>query len=343
MVPVAAASAGADLIAQGVATLLQAGQQSAEQAAQIQALQQQIQGLEAAVDLLGSVPVTRIEYTRANPPEPKGTVAGEHYMFPALLALLAAEPRFPVALLGPAGTGKTTAVSRAAKHLGLPYAITGALLTRWDVEGMQDAHGTYHPSSFYEAFTNGDSVFLFDDFDASSPAAFASLNSIIGGAEGSFCGRMTSPSPGLRMVASCNTWGGSQAHEYTGRERQDAAALDRFVCVTWPPDWRTLGASVGLDLGKRAKVTAPRLGVTYHDDARRGMCERIITLSTSTHREVRVGPRALLQAMWLMDTIAPDLETVELWVCRKGADLDAYTEALQEVSLSPLASESWAR
>ena len=47
-----------------------------------------------------------------------------------------------VALVGPAGSGKTTMAENIAQELGLDFYFTGALMHEYKLTGFIDAHGT---------------------------------------------------------------------------------------------------------------------------------------------------------------------------------------------------------
>ena len=134
-----------------------------------------------------------------------------------------------VALIGPAGSGKTSAVRAAADLLGLDYYSVGACQTPYELTGFVSASGDRVETSFSRFCQNG-GVFLFDELDGSSPKALTVLHEALDNR------RLTLPGgesielhPSCLIVASANTWGRGADRTYVGRNALDGATLDRFV------------------------------------------------------------------------------------------------------------------
>jgi len=134
-----------------------------------------------------------------------------------------------VALIGPAGSGKTSAVRAAADLLGLDYYSVGACQTPYELTGFISASGDRVETSFSRFCQNG-GVFLFDEVDGSSPKALTVLHEALDNR------RLTLPGgesielhPSCLIVASANTWGRGADRTYVGRNALDGATLDRFV------------------------------------------------------------------------------------------------------------------
>jgi len=134
-----------------------------------------------------------------------------------------------VALIGPAGSGKTSAVRAAADLLGLDYYSVGACQTPYELTGFISASGDRVETSFSRFCQNG-GVFLFDELDGSSPKALTVLHEALDNR------RLTLPGgesielhPSCLIVASANTWGRGADRTYVGRNALDGATLDRFV------------------------------------------------------------------------------------------------------------------
>jgi MoxR-like ATPase len=149
--------------------------------------------------------------------------------------LLKTLPRFPVWLPGPAGSGKTTAARNAATALGVPFHHHGAVDNVYQLLGFIDAGGTYHGTSFRAAYEHG-GVFLWDEVDASNPAALVAFNAAIENGECVFPDKMVPKHPQCYFAAAANTYGTGATHEYVGRTKLDAATLDRFVMLDWHYD-----------------------------------------------------------------------------------------------------------
>jgi hypothetical protein len=188
------------------------------------------------VDALGVA--TRVEI--------KNTETGEiadlgiqHKQFPVLLAAIGARlsdgHRINVWLAGPAGSGKTTAAQLAAKALGLEFGFTGAIDTPYPLVGFIDAHGRCVRTPFRERYEHG-GVFLFDEYDGSNPSATLPFNAALANGHCAFPDAIVARHPDFVGIAAANTWGLGGTAEYVGRNRLDAASLDRFVSIGWEVD-----------------------------------------------------------------------------------------------------------
>lgn len=136
-----------------------------------------------------------------------------------------------VALVGPAGTGKSYIARQVADHTGRDFYVNGAMLSKYDLIGYNDAHGTYHSTPAYDAFSHG-GLHCFDEMDASSPDAVVSFNGMTD--DQPFftfpCGQVEQH-PDYVAIACMNTWGNGASADYVGRYKQDAASMTRFVKV----------------------------------------------------------------------------------------------------------------
>lgn len=162
-------------------------------------------------------------------------VKNQHFLFPQVLKSLIA--RVNVALVGPAGSGKTSMVHNAATALGLSFysksvsAQTGV----HEFFGYQDANGNFVRTLFREAYEKG-GVFLVDEFDAGNPNVLAALNQATANGSCAFPDRMVEKHKDFLAVMAGNTYGTGATAEYVGRNKIDAATLDRFVFIEVPYD-----------------------------------------------------------------------------------------------------------
>ena len=170
------------------------------------------------------------------------TIEGAHEMFPDVLRYVQAG--LNVALVGPAGTGKSTIAHMAAEALSLEFRGCGALMSRYDLVGYCDANGVYHESPLFQAFTEGH-LFCFDELDGSAPDAVVAFNAVTDN-QGvyAFPHGMYKKHENFVSIACMNTWGTGASADYVGRFKQDAAAMNRFVRVYIDYD-RTLEARLG--------------------------------------------------------------------------------------------------
>ncbi len=157
----------------------------------------------------------------------------KHESFPKLQATIKAG-LMPM-LVGPAGTGKSTAVEQAAFDLGLKFYSANRVQMAFELTGYQDASGQYQPTQFYQAYKNG-GVFFLDEIDGSSPEALVTINTAMAQGYMNFPTGKVYMNKNFRLVAAGNTYGTGADAQYVGRNELDAATLDRFVVIRWDYD-----------------------------------------------------------------------------------------------------------
>jgi hypothetical protein len=140
-------------------------------------------------------------------------------------------------LVGPAGSGKTTACQHAAEALGLPFYTNGALTGAHELMGYKDASGTYHGTPFRQAFAFG-GVYLMDEMDRSDPAAVLALNSALANGFAAFPDQAepVKAHADFIPVVAANTYGRGADRLYIGANQLDASTLDRFAVLSWDYD-----------------------------------------------------------------------------------------------------------
>jgi cobaltochelatase CobS len=156
-----------------------------------------------------------------------------HKAFPEVLAAVAAD--LNVMLVGPAGAGKTHLCADVAKALDLPFSFTGALDSPYKLLGFTDAQGRTVRTPYRESYEHG-RVFLFDEIDASAPAALLAFNAGLSNGHQDFPDACVTRHESFRAIASANTYGCGQDRVYVGRNQLDAASLDRFVVIAMDYD-----------------------------------------------------------------------------------------------------------
>jgi cobaltochelatase CobS len=174
-----------------------------------------------------------------------------HYKFPLLAAAVAA--RVNIMLVGPAGSGKTTAAAQVAKALDLPFYGTGAINTEYKLSGFIDAQGRVISTAFRKAFEHG-GVFLFDEIDGSLPGALLAFNSALANDWYDFPDANIKRHDNFRVIAGANTFGTGADRQYVGRNQLDAASLDRYAVLDWGYDEVLEAAMIGADAPKGAPV-----------------------------------------------------------------------------------------
>lgn len=167
----------------------------------------------------------------------------QHKQFPALLKLIQAG--FPVWIPGPAGSGKTTAVHNVAKAINATLFMPpeGPIENKYGMIGFENATGKFMETTLYKAAKTAAEnreqrvIYFIDECDAGYPNALLVLNAVM---ENGYCtfanGERIEYGRNLQFVAGANTWGNGATHEYVGRNKVDAATLDRFVMLAWGYD-----------------------------------------------------------------------------------------------------------
>ena len=162
-------------------------------------------------------------------PEDDDDSEPEHEMLKTVLKYIRAG--LNVALVGPAGTGKSYMARQIAALLERDYYVNGAMLSKYDLIGYCDAGGVYHGTPAHDAFKNG-GVHCFDELDASAPDAVVAFNGMTD--DQPFytfpCGQIAQHDDYV-AIACMNTWGNGASADYVGRYKQDAASMTRFVKV----------------------------------------------------------------------------------------------------------------
>lgn len=165
---------------------------------------------------------------------PKKNMGVQHFKFEKLLKVIGT--RESVFLVGPAGSGKTSAAEKVAEALELEFRSisVGAQTTETKFFGYMWG-GEYVRSLFREAFEFG-GVFLIDEIDAGNSNVLTSINQALANGVCAFPDGMVKKHPDFVCVAGGNTYGSGANREYVGRNQLDAATLDRFVFMDWPYD-----------------------------------------------------------------------------------------------------------
>lgn len=137
-----------------------------------------------------------------------------------------------IMMVGAAGAGKSKMVSQAARVFKLdfyPMSI-GAQTTKSDLMGFMNAQGDYTSSPVRMAFENG-GVLLLDEIDAGNSGTLTILNNLLSNDEIMFPDKRVHKHKDFICVCTANTYGKGGTMEYVGRNRLDAATLDRFVVI----------------------------------------------------------------------------------------------------------------
>ena len=185
--------------------------------------------------------IVRIEVKTPKIETPKDGIF--HKQFPTLVKLIAAGQH--VYLPGPPGTGKSHAAQAAAEALGYRFASIslGPTTPESRLWGGMDANGRFHEppllAGIRYAMEHPDQGFVkcLDEMDNGHPGILATLNSLMAN------GWVTAPNGdvltvgrNLVLIGAANTYGTGPTAEFAGRNKLDAATLDRFAYLPWDTD-----------------------------------------------------------------------------------------------------------
>ena len=243
--------------------------------------------------------------------------ATHHYAFRQLIAM--ARARVPAMLVGPAGSGKTTAARQIGDLLGLRTYIESCNphMSAWDVLGFVGPDGNYHRSKARDAVEHG-GVLMFDEMDASNPGNLVAINALAAAHAGQTVdfpdGAAVPMHADCVIVAGCNTYGDGASDQYVGREQLDAATLDRFAIVDWNYDLALERRMAGPDMTEWVK----------HVQAVRRIVDR-------KKLPLLVSPRATVNGAKLLRDAMLDWDDVERSVLFRGASDDTIAAIRAEL------------
>lgn len=249
-------------------------------------------------------------------PTPRLTTK-RHQIFDALRRAVAANVN--VFLVGPAGAGKTTVAQQVAQSLSLRFHFNGALQSEYKLTGFRDAQGRVHRTAFREAFEHG-GVYLFDEIDASQPAALLAFNAALANGMFDFPDRTVRAHPNFRCIAAANTWGKGATMDYVGRNALDAATLDRFA---------TLEMRYDNSLERRIAQLAAK-GDNILAESWLEVVQKTRAACVSHELRHIVSPRATQQGLSLM-TGGITAEGASIMVLRRGLEETSWGRILPHI------------
>ena len=190
-----------------------------------------------------------------------------------------------VMLSGPAGSGKSSLAMQACKEM---FNIKGDFYDviksgkfaqisfspdtmSADMLGFTDVNGVYHETDIVKVFREG-GVMLFDEVDSADPSVFTKLNTMVANGTVPTPNGVVTRHPEAYFVWTGNTWGTGANPMYCGRNRLDAASLDRVTCATIYVDYdtkleRMICANNGCDEAKTKTIIG--IATTIRDLIRR--------------------------------------------------------------------------
>ena len=245
------------------------------------------------------------------------TITGRpHKSLETMVSVIA--QRIHLMLVGPAGSGKTTAAQQAAVVLGLPYyeASMGPATSQWDLMGYRSPDGKYVEGILRKPYQTG-GVMMLDEMDNSHPSVLTALNSALSNGGATFPDGRVERHPDFICVAGANTYGRGADRLYVGRTQLDAATLDRFAVLAWDFDEEAELDWTGRDqLAWARRVQMVRAVVQKH-------AMRVV-----------VSPRASIFGARLLRAGMPQsvVEELELW---KGMGKDDRAKVEAELRPQP--------
>ena len=144
----------------------------------------------------------------------------------------------PAFLVGPAGSGKTTAVEHLATVMDLPFTrvslsagVDEGILQGWLLPMELGGRFVYVPAPMVNAYEHG-GIVLLDEIDSADANMLIILSAVLD--ESAWHIPLRSDKPALvkhdnvHFVAAANTWGHGADHKFVGANQLDERTLSRF-------------------------------------------------------------------------------------------------------------------
>ena len=237
-----------------------------------------------------------------------------HFLFPEVLT--AVNTDIPVALIGPAGSGKSTICEQIAKALEMKYFLQNSVTGAHELAGYMDAYGKYNTTAFRDAFQNG-GLILVDEVDTSDAGALKWINTALANGYAMFPDQADPiyRNKDFRIVIAANTFGNGADRIYVGANQLDASTLDRFVFFDFRYDEKLeLAVSGNIDWAQRVQA--------------------IRAAALKEKARMVISPRASIYGAKLL-TSGWDQKTVENRVIWKGLDEDLKKRILSHIPNPP--------
>lgn len=245
-----------------------------------------------------------------------------HSSFKLITKILAAAKRKEkhIMMVGEAGSGKTQLAANIAEALKLQFypMSVGLQTTKSDLLGFINAQGNYVTTPVRNAYENG-GLLLLDEFDAAHAGVVTILNSLLANGHCSFPDKIVERHPNFVCICACNTYGRGANINYVGRNRLDAATLDRFIVV-----------DVGYDNKLEKKLTG--------NDKWNAVIKQVRKNINKQGIKMIVSPRASMDGADLLEAGFKPKEVFDM-VIAKGCDEDTKKKLMEDVDLSDLEIE----
>lgn len=227
--------------------------------------------------------------------------APRHFLFSEVLQTV--DMNIPAALIGPAGSGKSTMCEQIATALKLKFFLQNGVTGTHEITGYVDAYGKYVTTPFRTAFEQG-GLILIDEVDTSEAGALKWINTALANGHAGFPDKAdpVKRHADFRIIIAANTYGTGADRMYVGANQIDASTLDRFVFFDFKYD---------------EKLEVLLCGNTK-------WAQRVQSLRRAADKEkarIVISPRASIHGARLL-TIGWDQKKVEQRVIWKGIDKD---------------------
>lgn len=151
-----------------------------------------------------------------------------------------------VAIVGPAGCGKTHLASQVARALGRDYGEIsgGAGVSESEIRGwylpVTGGAFEYQAAEFIKLYERGNAVFCFDELDSFDPNVLFVVQTATSNAHMNVHLRRDKPrvarGPNVSLLATLNTFGTGADPVYSSRAELDGATIDRWFFITMDYD-----------------------------------------------------------------------------------------------------------
>ena len=207
-------------------------------------------------------------------------------------------------LVGPPGTGKSTIAKMAAEALGLPYGEISCSPTMPESKlfGFIDANGIFRDPLFCKIWDEG-GIFNWEEIDNSHPGIIAAMNTALANGRCAFPDGMHVKHADTRFVATANTNGMGATRQFNGRQKLDAATLNRFT-----------KRFIGVDERMEEQVTLAECRDQSIAREWLGMVRKWRKIAADKNLEIVISPRDSIMGAALLDLGFSFSETAQMQI-----------------------------